>query len=132
MSQATPTDPSALHDEIEQTRADLGETVEALAAKVDVKARTKNAMDQARSQAMTAVNDASNRATNHARAGIGQAKRVSTELAQRAKTQGLVVRRSVRDSNLPTMATRPTAWAAIASLATVVVAAAWLVRRRRS
>ena len=132
MSQATPTDPPALQDEIEQTRADLGETVDALAAKVDVKARTKNAMDQARSQAMTAVNDASNRATNHARAGIDQAKSVTTELGQHAKTHGLVVRRSVRDSNLPTMATGPTAWVAIAGFATLVVAASWWIRRRRS
>lgn len=36
-----PTDKSQLEAEIEQTRADLGQTVEALAAKTDVKARAQ-------------------------------------------------------------------------------------------
>ena len=39
----SPTDPRELRAEIEQTRADLGETVEALSAKSDVKARAKHA-----------------------------------------------------------------------------------------
>jgi LPXTG-motif cell wall-anchored protein len=132
MSQVSPSDPPALQHEIEQTRADLGETVEALAAKVDVKARTKSVLDQATSQATTAINDASNHATNHARTGFDQAKRATTELGHRAKTQSLVVRRSLRDSNLPTTLDRTTAWAAIAAVATLIAAAAWLFRRRRS
>ncbi|MFC7533257.1 DUF3618 domain-containing protein [Actinoplanes sp. GCM10030250] len=37
----SPSDPRQLRDEIEQTRADLGTTVEALAAKTDVKTRAK-------------------------------------------------------------------------------------------
>jgi LPXTG-motif cell wall-anchored protein len=37
----TPTEPEVLRAEIAQTRADLGETVSALAAKVDVKARAQ-------------------------------------------------------------------------------------------
>jgi hypothetical protein len=37
----TPTEPQALRAEIAQTRADLGETVSALAAKADVKARAQ-------------------------------------------------------------------------------------------
>ncbi|GAA2583765.1 hypothetical protein GCM10010399_12090 [Dactylosporangium fulvum] len=41
---ATPTDPEALRQEIARTRANLGETVEALAAKADVKARAQEAM----------------------------------------------------------------------------------------
>jgi hypothetical protein len=39
-----------LRAEIEQTRRDLGDTVEALAAKTDVKARAKLAADRARTQ----------------------------------------------------------------------------------
>ncbi|MET7426255.1 DUF3618 domain-containing protein [Dactylosporangium sp. NPDC005555] len=38
---ATPTDPEALRQEIARTRAGLGETVEALAAKADVKTRAQ-------------------------------------------------------------------------------------------
>ena len=43
MSQDTPTDPQVLRAEIEQTRAELGETVAELAARTDVKARTREA-----------------------------------------------------------------------------------------
>ncbi|MEV0127232.1 DUF3618 domain-containing protein [Dactylosporangium sp. NPDC050688] len=41
---ATPTDPEALRQEIARTRAGLGETVEALAARADVKARAQEAV----------------------------------------------------------------------------------------
>lgn len=41
---AAPTDPEALRQEIAHTRAGLGETVEALAAKADVKARAQEAV----------------------------------------------------------------------------------------
>lgn len=42
-----PGQPEHLRDEIEQTRAELGDTVEALAAKTDVKARAQQALDEA-------------------------------------------------------------------------------------
>jgi hypothetical protein len=48
MSAETPTDAAALRAEIEQIRANLGETVAALAAKTDVKARAKDAISEAR------------------------------------------------------------------------------------
>ena len=41
---ATPTDPEALRQEIARTRAGLGATVEALAAKADVKTRAQEAV----------------------------------------------------------------------------------------
>lgn len=41
---AAPTDPEALRQEIARTRVELGETVEALAAKADVKARAQEAV----------------------------------------------------------------------------------------
>lgn len=40
-------DVDALRDEIRQTRAELGQTVQALAAKADVKARVKESAGQA-------------------------------------------------------------------------------------
>jgi cobalamin biosynthesis Mg chelatase CobN len=39
-------DVDALRDDIKQTRAELGETVQALAAKADVKARAKESVEQ--------------------------------------------------------------------------------------
>jgi hypothetical protein len=50
-----PTEPEALRKEIEQTRAELGETVEALAAKADVKARAHEAVDDAKQRARGAM-----------------------------------------------------------------------------
>jgi hypothetical protein len=46
-----PTDPAALRSEIMRTRADLGHTVEALAAKADVKARARETVQAARLRA---------------------------------------------------------------------------------
>ena len=46
MNGSAPTNADALRAEIASTRAQLGETVEALAMKTDVKARTKDAIDQ--------------------------------------------------------------------------------------
>ncbi|HEX5595999.1 MAG TPA: DUF3618 domain-containing protein [Micromonosporaceae bacterium] len=43
-------DPDALREEIRQTRAELGQTVQALAAKADVKARLKGATAQKKEQ----------------------------------------------------------------------------------
>jgi hypothetical protein len=46
----TPTEPEALRAEIAQTRVELGETVSALAAKVDVKTRTQEKVGQLRGE----------------------------------------------------------------------------------
>ena len=44
-------DPDEIRTEIEETRADLGETVEALAAKTDVKAQLGQKQDEAKAKA---------------------------------------------------------------------------------
>jgi hypothetical protein len=56
--QGGPADVSALRREIAQTRADLGQTVEALAAKADVKARAHEAVDEAKARARSGLNEA--------------------------------------------------------------------------
>ena len=45
-----PDDQEALRTQIEQTRAELGETVEALSAKADVKGQVKDKVDERKSQ----------------------------------------------------------------------------------
>jgi hypothetical protein len=72
-------DVEALRAEIKQTRADLGETVQALAAKADVKARAKEQVEQTkqrvRAQAAEAtgkVRDAALHAGDRVRAAAGQ------------------------------------------------------------
>jgi ElaB/YqjD/DUF883 family membrane-anchored ribosome-binding protein len=52
----------ALRYEIERTRAELGETVELLAARADVKARAQEAMDEVKGRARAKAADASKRA----------------------------------------------------------------------
>jgi len=51
-------DVDALREEIKQTRADLGETVQALAAKADVKARAKDELEQTKVRVKENVADA--------------------------------------------------------------------------
>jgi sRNA-binding protein len=73
-------DVAALRAEIKQTRSELGETVQALAAKADVKARAKEQVEQTkqkvRAQAAEAtgkVRDAAVAAGDRVRAAAGQA-----------------------------------------------------------
>ncbi|MBU8855815.1 MULTISPECIES: DUF3618 domain-containing protein [unclassified Micromonospora] len=61
MSESTPTDPQQLRAEIAQTRAALGDTVEALAARTDVKARAKAGVEDAAAQAREKVTTAAGR-----------------------------------------------------------------------
>jgi vacuolar-type H+-ATPase subunit H len=132
MSQAVPTESSALPDEIEQTRADLGDTVEALTAKIDVTARAKDAMARTRSQAKTTVRHASARAGNHVRTALNQARRATTERGQNAQTHALALRQSIRNNNLAATVAKPKPIAAIAGAAALIAAAIWLLRRRQS
>ena len=68
-------DLDALRAEIKQTRADLGETVQALAAKADVKARAKQQVEHTRQRVLaqatevgSRVREAAQQAGNRARA----------------------------------------------------------------
>jgi hypothetical protein len=49
---------AALRSEIEQTRAELGETVEELAARADVKARAKEKVDETKARAVATAAEA--------------------------------------------------------------------------
>jgi chromosome segregation ATPase len=70
-----PTDKSQLEAEIEQTRADLGQTVEALAAKTDVKARAQEKIAttkaEVKSRAQEKLADAGEK-LSAAKAGAGE------------------------------------------------------------
>jgi ElaB/YqjD/DUF883 family membrane-anchored ribosome-binding protein len=56
-----PTDVNELREEIKQTRAELGETVEALAAKADVKARFQESKEEAKARVRERVSEAVDR-----------------------------------------------------------------------
>lgn len=55
-------DVEALREEIRQTRAELGETVQALAAKADVKARAKEQVEYTKARAMDRLHEVSDKA----------------------------------------------------------------------
>lgn len=55
---APPSTPDEIRADIQRTRAELGDTVQALAAKADVKTRARSAVRQAEVQARRTVNEA--------------------------------------------------------------------------
>ena len=65
---SAPVDADALRAEIAATRAQLGETVEALAMKTDVRARTKEAIDQT----VTDAKDRGHQAINRGQRALAQ------------------------------------------------------------
>jgi hypothetical protein len=105
-------DPEALHDGIRQTRAELGETVQALVARADVKARLRESAAQTgqrlREQAAQT-------------AGLMRSRAGRTLVSARATAHdaGLAARRN------------PVPWVAVLTGATAVLLALMLRRRRR-
>jgi ElaB/YqjD/DUF883 family membrane-anchored ribosome-binding protein len=82
-----PTDVDELRADIAHTRAELGETVQALAAKVDVKARLQETADEAKAR----VREGLQSAAEEARTAAAEAPEKAQELASRT---GRVVRRN--------------------------------------
>jgi serine/threonine protein kinase HipA of HipAB toxin-antitoxin module len=114
----TPTDPQQLRAEIEQKRAELGDTVQQLAAKADVKARAKQA-----------VGDAAGKA----RQKLAGVKDQTAQAVGTVKEKAGTAQQQLADSDLPAPIRKPLPLAAIAAAtAAVIVAFVVLIRRRRS
>jgi hypothetical protein len=119
-SNDTPTDPQALRAEIARTRADLGATVEALAAKTDVTGRAKDA-----------VADFTDQAKAKLRGLRDQAGDVADTVAGQVRSGTDSVRESVADMDVKEAVRRPLPVAAIATVVVLVGVVVWWVRRRR-
>lgn len=97
-------DVDALRTEIAQTRADLGETVQALAAKADVKARAKEQVEHTKQKVRTQAAEATQKARDVA---LTASERVRTAAAQARGTaaaateQAPAVRERVRRDPMP-------------------------------
>ena len=144
---ALPDDPEQLRLEIERTREQLGETVEALVAKTDVKARAKRqeraeqlsqrlkgTTAQARSQLAGKTADARNAAVatgGPARDQL-QARATAVGGAVRDKTPE-PVQRAARQvaQRTSAVARQPAALAALAAAGVVVVVGVVVIGRRR-
>ncbi|MFC4147178.1 DUF3618 domain-containing protein [Micromonospora mangrovi] len=116
-------DREALREEIRRTRVELGETVELLAAKADVKARLKDSAEQAkermREQAAQTVARMRGQAAQKAVEVRGQA----TEKARVARVQAYETGEAVRRNPVP--------WATVAAGALATVVVLLIVRGRR-
>ncbi|MFJ6197701.1 DUF3618 domain-containing protein [Micromonospora sp. NPDC092111] len=105
-------DTEALRAEIRRTRVELGETMELLAAKADVKARLKDSAEQARDRMREQAALTVARVRGQAAQGAGVAR-------AQAYQGGEAVRR------------HPVPWATVAAGAVAVVVVLLIVRGRR-
>ncbi|ASW54587.1 DUF3618 domain-containing protein [Plantactinospora sp. KBS50] len=94
-------DPEALREEIKRTRSDLGETVQALAAKADVKARLKESAAQT----------------------TARVRQQAAQRTDRVREQAGQTAEAVRRDPVP--------WAAVAAGVVAVLAVVLVVRGRR-
>jgi hypothetical protein len=122
----TPSDPQALREEIAQTRADLGETVEALAAKTDVSARAKDAVGEAAEKAKDAVTTVASQAKDTVAKTAGQVKDQVVEKAAQVKEQAVELTEQAKQGNPVPLAILA---AAVAAVISVLVWAARRIRR---
>jgi uncharacterized protein YjbJ (UPF0337 family) len=109
-----------LRDEIVQTRSDLGDTIEALAAKTDVKGRTKDA-----------VNDVADQAKAKARGVRDQASGVTGTVSDQVRSKAVAVKESLADGDVIGAVRNPLPVAGIAFLAAAAGLVIYLVRRGR-
>ncbi|MFC0509295.1 DUF3618 domain-containing protein [Micromonospora costi] len=105
-------DTEALREEIRRTRVELGETMELLAAKADVKARLRESADQARQRM---------------REQAGQA--VARMRAQAAEMTGLA--RADMSQQGEMMRRNPAPWVAVAAGAAAVAVVLLIIQGRR-
>jgi uncharacterized protein YjbJ (UPF0337 family) len=75
----------ALRAEIAQTRADLGETVQALAAKVDVKARAREQVEQTKAKVRAQVGEATGKVRDAAYLATGRVRIAAAQATDKAK-----------------------------------------------
>ncbi|MEU8084832.1 DUF3618 domain-containing protein [Micromonospora sp. NPDC049101] len=116
-------DTEALREEIRRTRVELGETMEALAAKADVKARLKESAEQAKERMREQAAQTVARVRGQAVRGVGMAR------AQAYEKGGLVRAQAYDKGGL--VRRNPVPWAAIAAGAVATVVVLMIVRGRR-
>jgi len=86
-----------LREEVAQTRNDLGETVEALAAKADVKARVQESAAEAKAKVRDKAADVGEKLKEGAR----DTASAGTALAGRAQDKAVQVREDARRNPVP-------------------------------
>jgi hypothetical protein len=121
---------AALRSEIQQTRSDLGETIEALAAKADVKARARDKVDETKARASAAAVEAKDRAKVLAREKAQHLADAGSELVRELRTEPAVPARRAAHRMRSSLRSRPKQWAAVG--AALLAFAGLVVRSRRA
>lgn len=117
-------DIAAIRADIVEARAELGDTVEALAAKADVKARAKDAAETAKERIAETAETAKTRVTETVSTGAHLVQERAEELSAKAKADPRV-RRVVSE-----VRQRPVAIASAVAVGVIVLAIATVLRRR--
>jgi uncharacterized protein YjbJ (UPF0337 family) len=97
-------DLAALRAEIKQTRAELGETVQALTAKADVKARAKESVEQTKQNIKNQVAEATGKATDALRGVTHTATAKVRDVAGEVADQVPDARAQARNNQTPIVA----------------------------
>jgi vacuolar-type H+-ATPase subunit E/Vma4 len=115
--------------EIERTREELGETIEALAAKADVKARAKDLAADARKSASATAGQVKQQVAGQAARARAAVREATPPQVRRAADQaGQAVSETASD---PTAPGRPRALMAAVAVGAVALAGWLIIRRRR-
>jgi cobalamin biosynthesis Mg chelatase CobN len=91
-------DVDALRDDIKQTRAELGETVQALAAKADVKARAKDSVEQTKQRVKAQAAQATDRVREAAAHAGDVVRGTAVQATDRVRGTALQATDKVRES----------------------------------
>ena len=110
-----------LREEIRQTRADLGETVQALAARADVKARAREQVEQTKDRVLTQAAAVTGRVRDAALGATGRAKAAAVQATESAKGTAVEAAGKVREGTPGELAHEATARVRANPLPTMLV-----------
>jgi Protein of unknown function (DUF3618) len=134
---AIPSDPQALAEDIERTREQLGDTVETLAAKLDVKAQARGKTAEMRNRVAAVSGQAAERVTATTGSVKQQMASKTGRLTKAATVGGAKIQqltpepaRQVTARAARTARERPVPYAAAAAGAAALLLTGWLVWRR--
>jgi hypothetical protein len=132
MTLDTPDSTEALREEITRTRADLGETIEALAAKTDVKARAKDAVGDLAGHAKAKAGDVRDQALGMVATATDRISDAATTVGDQMRSNAADVRESLADGDVLGAARKPLPIAGLAVAAALIGLVIYLVRRRNA
>lgn len=126
MAEEPPSETELLRSQIEDTREELGETVEALAHKTDVKAQVNEKVDEKREEAKAKVEEKREEAKAKVDEKVDQAKSRIDDLGSKAEDAQAKLAQSP-----PVQQARERPWLVVAAGATATLLLVAVLRRRR-